>query len=148
MNFRFLLLAAGTTAALSLTAMREVRGTERLAPNRAASVPIVADTVPLYTAEQLTNGTALYEKLCRDCHEDADYTNEKFRTKWNGRTLYDLYEDIRTKMPDDAPNSLTREQYAEAMAYVLKLNGVPAGPNAIAPNDSAMKAVTLNFGAP
>ena len=145
MILRFLLLAAGTTAALSFPAIRDAQGT---APTRpAVQRHTLADTIPMYTAEQLTSGTALYEKLCRDCHEDADYTNEKFRTKWNGRTLYDLYEDIRTKMPEDNPNSLTRDQYAEAMAYVLKLNGVPAGPNRVAPNDSAMKAITLKFGA-
>lgn len=127
---------AGTNARLA----RAVSSTARI---RASG-----DTVPLYTEEQLTNGTALYAKVCAECHEDGDYTNAKFRAKWNGKTLYDLYEEVRTKMPEDKPNTLTRDEYANALAYILKQNGVPAGPNRIAPDSAAMSAVTLNFGTP
>ena len=104
-----------------------------------------ADTIPLYTAAQLDSGTALYKKVCSDCHEDADYTNKKFRDKWNGKTLYDFYYYVSTKMPDDNPGGLTKDEYANSMAYILKLNGVPAGPNAIAPDSALMSMAVLNF---
>ena len=87
----------------------------------------------------------MFAKVCVECHEPADYTGPKFREKWNGLPMLDLYEQIRTKMPDDNPGSLTRDQYAEALAYILKQNGVPAGPSKIAPDSVAMSAVKLNL---
>lgn len=114
------------------------------APLSAASF-VGADTVPLYTAEQATSGTAIFEKVCVECHEPADYAGNKFREKWNGKPLIDLYDYIRTKMPDDKPESLTREEYADALAYILKENGVPAGPTKIAPDSAAMSAVMLDL---
>lgn len=106
---------------------------------------IARDSTPLYTEEQAANGTALFKKVCVECHEPADYTGSAFREKWNGQRMIDLYEEIRVKMPDDKPGSLTRDEYAEALAYILKQNGLPAGPMKVAPDSAAMSAVKLEF---
>lgn len=120
---------------------------QRLSHPVAAFIPRAAraDTTPLYTEAQATSGETLFKKVCVECHELADYTGEKFRTKWSGQTMYDLYEQIRTKMPDDKPGSLTREEYADALAYILKQNKVPAGATKIAPDSAAMSAVKLDL---
>jgi mono/diheme cytochrome c family protein len=115
-----------------------------LAPLSAASF-VARDTTPLYTAEQAASGTAIFEKVCVECHEPADYAGNKFREKWNGKPMIDLYDYIRTKMPDDKPESLTRDEYADALAYILKENGVPAGPTKIAPDSAAMSAIKLDL---
>ena len=162
MTLRVVLLGAGFAIALSLALVRgpaiaaqippfaraplDVRESSRYV--RAVLAPGSADTIPLYTEEQLTRGTALYGKVCAECHENSDYTSEKFRAKWNGKSVYELYETIRTKMPDDRPGTLTRDEYAEALAYILKINGVPAGPHSVAPDSAAMTAATLSLGAP
>ena len=111
----------------------------------AASFHVLRDTTPLYTEEQATSGSAIFAKVCVECHEPADYNGNKFREKWNGQPMLDLYEYIRTKMPDDKPASLTRDEYADALAYILKENGVPAGPTKIAPDSAAMSAVKLDL---
>lgn len=103
------------------------------------------DTMPLFTEEQATSGAALFTKVCVECHELADYTGEKFRAKWNGQTMYDLYEQIRTKMPDDKPGSLTRDEYASALAYILQQNKLPSGTSKVAPDSAAMSAVKLDL---
>ncbi len=103
------------------------------------------DTIPLYTDEQAASGAALFAKVCVECHELSDYTGEKFRAKWSGQTMYDLYEQIRTKMPDDKPGTLSREEYADALAYILKQNKIPAGSTKIAPDSAAMSAVKLDL---
>jgi mono/diheme cytochrome c family protein len=146
MSFRVMLLGAAGVAALFLAT---VRGAElRAEPSPTVRVaPATGDTVPLYTAEQLEKGTALYARVCKDCHEDKDYTTDEFRAKWGGKPLYDLYEYVRTKMPDDNPGSLTRDEYAEALSYVLKLNGIPAGATRVMPDSAAMMAVKLELGA-
>ncbi len=103
------------------------------------------DTTPLYTEEQATNGAALFAKVCVECHEPADYAGPAFKEKWNGLPMLDLYEYIRTKMPDDKPGTLTRDEVADATAYVLKANGVRSGPVKIAPDSAAMSTVKLNL---
>jgi mono/diheme cytochrome c family protein len=115
------------------------------APLTAASFLASRDTTPLYTAEQAARGDTVFKKVCVECHEPADYNGNKFREKWNGKPMLDLYEYIRTKMPDDRPGELTRDEYADALAYILKENGVPAGPNKIAPDSAAMAAVNLDL---
>ena len=112
---------------------------------RISSLHQARDTTPLYTEEQAANGTALFKKVCVECHEPADYTGAKFREKWNGQRMIDLYEEIRVKMPDDKPGSLTRDEYAEALAYILKQNGLPAGTMKVAPDSAAMSAVKLEL---
>lgn len=126
------------------------RGQGNAAPLPSASLSAASflasrDTIPLYTEEQATSGAALYEKVCVECHEPVDYKGDKFREKWNGKPMLDLYEYLRTKMPDDRPGELTRDEYADALAYILKENGVPAGPTKIAPDSAAMSAMTLHL---
>lgn len=134
-------------AALLLAA---TRGQGNAAPLPSASLSTASfltslDTVPLYTAEQADSGAKVFEKVCVECHEPVDYSGDEFREKWNGKPMLDLYEYIRTKMPDDRPGELTRDEYAVALAYILKENGVPAGPTKIAPDSAAMSAVMLHL---
>jgi hypothetical protein len=39
----------------------------------------------------------------------------------------DLFEHISTNMPQDNPGSLSAAEYASIVAYILQLNGRPAG---------------------
>lgn len=99
----------------------------------------------LYTEEQATAGAAVFGKVCAECHEKADITKPDFRSKWNGRTLFELFELVRTTMPDSNPGGLTREEYAGALAYILKANGLPAGGTAVMPDSAAMSNVKLSL---
>ena len=42
-------------------------------------------------------------------------------------TVGDLYDRVRTTMPQNDPQSMTREEYADVLAFLLKNNGFPAG---------------------
>jgi mono/diheme cytochrome c family protein len=112
-------------------------------PATARWVP--ADSVPMYTEDQATAGLEVFTKVCSECHEKKDMTSADFKTKWGGRPLLELYELVRTTMPDGNPGSLSRTEYANAMAYVLKLNGLPAGAAAIMPDSVAMSAAKVVF---
>jgi cytochrome c5 len=140
------------TVSLALTASaRRAEAADALArrPFAAAKwVRVLGDSTPLYTEEQATTGTEVFKKVCVECHEKADITNVDFRGKWNGRTLYDLYELVRSTMPDSNPGSLSREEYAGALAYILKLNGLPAGTTAVMPDSAAMTAAKLDLAGP
>lgn len=40
----------------------------------------------------------------------------------------ELFDFISTQMPYDAPGSLAKTQYQDALAYILSFNHYPAGP--------------------
>jgi hypothetical protein len=85
----------------------------------------VLDSV--YTADQATEGKALFDQLCLRCHAAVDFSSERFHQKWTTRSLHDLYGVISRTMPLDQPGSLRPPQYTELLAYLLSVNGYPAG---------------------
>ncbi len=103
------------------------------------------DTVGVYTEEQAAAGLAVFTKTCSECHETKDVTGPDFRTKWKGRPVFALFEQIRTTMPDGNPGTLAREEYLNTVAYILKLNGLPAGTTPLASDSTALSAIMLDL---
>jgi mono/diheme cytochrome c family protein len=97
-----------------------------------------------YTAAQAMRGEPVYFEYCGNCHgaalEGGDMTpglnGAVFTANWNGLTLGDLFERIRTSMPLDRPGRLTRQQNADVIAFILKSNSWPAGAREV-PTDLA-----------
>lgn len=99
------------------------------APARAQSAPdsTVAAPAATYTANQARRGQATYQRNCLACHTAAAYTGVAFRRAWAGRSPFEIWELIRTTMPQDNPGRLKPTEYADIVAYMLRLNGYPAG---------------------
>lgn len=99
------------------------------APARAQSAPdsTLAAPAATYTATQARRGQAAYQRNCIACHTAAAYTGVAFRRAWAGRSPFEIWELIRTTMPQDNPGRLTPGEYADIVAYMLRLNGYPAG---------------------
>jgi mono/diheme cytochrome c family protein len=106
----------------------------------------------VYTVEQSTRGEALYQQYCAACHgarlqgnPAAPLTGQAFSGRWEDgkHTLDDLYYIVRSLMPNNAPGSLSRAEYADIIAFVLRINNYPAGARELEPKAAAMKAVTL-----
>ena len=55
-----------------------------------------------------------------------------FRNTWRGRPLGELFAFIRETMPQDAPETLTSEQTADIVAYILSGNRLAAGETPLA----------------
>jgi S-disulfanyl-L-cysteine oxidoreductase SoxD len=89
----------------------------------------------VYTQEQSSRGQGLYNQHCASCHTDTLTGGEsspplaggEFLSNWNGLTLGDLFERIRTSMPQNNPGKLSREVNADITAYILSVNKFPAG---------------------
>lgn len=89
----------------------------------------------VYTQEQAKRGQAVYSQECASCHGLAlnggemapPLTGGEFLSNWNGLTLGDLYDRIRTTMPADGPGRLSREKDADVLAHILAVNQFPAG---------------------
>ena len=89
-----------------------------------------------YTDAQAERGRVLYGQKCASCHGDhlqgkrpqtPALTGGGFKGNWNGETVDDLFEKIQTAMPADKPGSLSRQQNADALAFILKANEFPTG---------------------
>lgn len=103
----------------------------------------VHDSVGLYSEAQAERGLEVFTKICSECHEIEDLTNEDFRLNWDGTTLYELFDNIRTTMPDENPGTLTPQQYVDVTAYVLQLNKLPSGPDDFTGDSTNASAVRL-----
>ena len=93
----------------------------------------------VYSAAQAERGKMQYAVSCRSCHTAASHTGVTFAKWWKDRTLADLFGYMRTQMPKNDPGSLEPEQYADVVAYLLKMNAMPAG-RADLPSDSSALA--------
>jgi hypothetical protein len=52
---------------------------------------------------------------------------------------------ISTAMPEDAPGSLQRDTYADVLAYIFALNGLPAGPRELPTDLGALREIRMDF---
>jgi len=89
----------------------------------------------VYNEEQAKRGQAVFLDACSNCHgrdlEGADMTppltGGAFMSNWDGLTVGDLVERIRVSMPLNSPGTLSRQQNADVVAYILRFNQFPAG---------------------
>lgn len=98
----------------------------------------------MYSDEQAERGNGIFSRTCVECHTRKDMSNADFRVKWNGRAVFDLFDLIRTTMPEATPGSMTPAEYAEVTSYFLKLNGMPAGSMPM-PADSTLRDVKIDI---
>jgi len=89
----------------------------------------------VYTQAQADRGRPLYNQHCASCHADTLMGGEmspplvggEFLSNWNGLTLGELFERIRTTMPQNNPGKISREVNSDITAYILSVNKFPAG---------------------
>lgn len=98
-----------------------------------------------FTDAQAERGAAVFTRICLECHARDDMRNPDFKGKWSGQTTFDLFKNISTTMPDNNPGMLARTEYTDVVAYILKLNGVPAGSAELAPDSAVMSAAKMNL---
>ena len=96
----------------------------------------------VYTEEQAQRGAEVIEQVCRECHEDEEFVGAFIRS-WAGASVAALYDDIYSLMPEDQPGSLPPQQYADVIAYILQLNGLPPGDVELATARDALERVII-----
>ncbi|MDT8369466.1 MAG: cytochrome c [Longimicrobiales bacterium] len=98
----------------------------------------------IYTAAQAERGREVYIRVCSQCHTLDWYQGEIIRA-WEGGPLYNLFEVISTRMPEDNPGSLSRREYVAVLAYILSINGLPAGSTPLSTGRSRLAAILFKF---
>ena len=99
----------------------------------------------VYTAPQARAGEEAYASMCTGCHTPASHAGGAFADAWAGRPVSELYGFIRAAMPKTEPGSLTADEYAAIVAYILKLNGMPAGKQALPADSAALDRIRIDL---
>ena len=100
----------------------------------------------VYTDEQATRGRDTYQMQCKSCHTPASHTGPTFASWWDRKPLSDLYQFVTTRMPKNEPGSLQPDEYADLIAYLLKLNDLPSGSEPLPADSVALKKIRIDVG--
>lgn len=115
------------------------------------SVQAQAVVEGVYTEAQAKRGEKVYAENCSFCHGDdlkgsdviPALTGSDFVASWQGKTAADLFEKINTTMPATAPGTLTAEQSADSVAYMLSVAKYPAGTTELSAKMDELKQISI-----
>ncbi len=113
-------------------------------PSKEREGPTTADGI--YTAAQAERGNEVYVRVCSECHHEEDFNESAFRSRWEDKSVFQLWYWIHDRMPYGAPSSLTRQQYTDVLAFILSLNGLPAGSEELGADDDSLDNYWVAWG--
>jgi mono/diheme cytochrome c family protein len=102
----------------------------------------------VYTEDQAKRGRSIYGLTCQSCHTPASHAGPAFLAAWGGRPIAELYFFIRDNMPQTDPGILSAKEYAQVVAYLLQLNGMPPGPDELPIESSALESIRFDTASP
>ena len=107
----------------------------------------------VYSDAQAARGQTIYQKQCASCHGDKlqgsqgpPLVAEAFLSHWHTQPLWDLANKIRNTMPADATGTLTPQQSADLVAFILKSAGFPASKVELGSDEAALSRITWPAG--
>ena len=125
-------------AVAALTAFSSAAGQSTDSTSRQKSV-----LAGVFTEEQATKGDSEHQANCSACHGTENYAGEAFTKNWVGRTAFDLFDQLKTTMPEDNPGGLSPQQYTDIIAYIFKINGLPAGTQVLPADPEALRLIKI-----
>jgi cytochrome c len=105
-----------------------------------------------YSEEQAHKGHDLYNEHCASCHGAAlegqpslPLNGATFRARWadDHHSVDDLFYIIRTLMPYGQPATLSKQEYLDIIAYILMVNGYPAGAQPLSSDPRTLKRMII-----
>ncbi len=136
--------APSNAASSAVTSLLLFLAVATLTPRSSAAQAPTSTTQGVYTPAQATKGRNVFNGACLGCHTTASHMGAAFELRWFGRPLSELYGYLSNLMPKSAPGTLTEEEYVWVTAYILKLNGMPAGKVELNAEPGWLKAVRID----
>jgi mono/diheme cytochrome c family protein len=116
------------------------------APVEAAATPAAAPAASgsgVFTLAQAARGRDVYAGTCKSCHTPADQAGSSFNQLWRGRPLSQLYTYVATKMPQNDPGSLSPNDAADVVSYLLFINKLPVGATELPPDADSLAHIIV-----
>ena len=106
----------------------------------------------VYSIDQASRGETVYSETCVSCHgQDLGGNSNSpglvgmgFMFLWEGRTLGEFFEKIRSDMPTDRPGQLTQQNYLDVLAYILLKNAFPSRTEELSSNLEILNEITIS----
>ena len=103
----------------------------------------------VYTEAQAGRGEGMYAQYCAACHGQdltggemaPGLTGGEFAANWNDLTIGDLFERIRVSMPQNAPGTLSRQQDADILSFILRKSNFPVGQTEMPTQTEMLKTI-------
>lgn len=98
-----------------------------------------------YSVEQAQRGKDIYAGMCVSCHAGmGNHVGPVFRARWGGYLLSDLFQFVSDSMPKNNPGALEPAEYAAVIAYLLQLNGFPAGKSPLPTDPKLLEGIRFD----
>jgi mono/diheme cytochrome c family protein len=98
----------------------------------------------VFSPAQATRGERLFESICINCHEIAEFTGpDAYLEEVENKPLWDTFEYVWSEMPEDDPASLSPEEYAAVLAYIFSVYGMPSGEADLPIDRDSLRAITI-----
>jgi mono/diheme cytochrome c family protein len=81
----------------------------------------------VYSARQVRRGAGIFENVCSPCHQREQFAESGLIDAWTGASVAELFDFVRSSMPEDSPGRLKPSEYADVLAFIFSANGLPAG---------------------
>lgn len=104
----------------------------------------------VYADEQARRGEALSKSKCQACHGERlagdmgpPLAGSDFLSVWNGKPASDLFDKIKTTMPQGEEGTLTAAQTADLLAYLFQLSKFPSGSAELGADAAALAQIQI-----
>jgi quinoprotein glucose dehydrogenase len=105
----------------------------------------------IYTEAQAKRGHETYTRHCESCHQpdlrgldcNPSLVGEAFARRWIGQSVGDIFLKVQTTMPSDGAASLSAQEYADVVSYVLSANQFPVGQVELPPDSTKLNPIIV-----
>jgi hypothetical protein len=104
----------------------------------------------VYTTAQAERGRLVVQTHCSECHhedlsggEGPALAGPTFMVKWETHNVERLFHKIRDTMPSRDNTDVTLQEKLDTVAFILQLNGFPAGKTELADIPGALAAIRI-----
>ena len=105
----------------------------------------------VYSEAQAYRGEKVADTTCIGCHgpkldggdSGPKLVGEAFIANWSSQSMAVMFDWIREAMPAEAPGTLSKNDTAAVIAYILKLNKMPAGKQDLSVEPDALGRIQI-----
>ena len=98
----------------------------------------------VFSPAQAERGAQVFGTICTNCHDITEFTGAgAYLEDVEGKPLWETFEFVSSEMPEDDPGSLAPEDYADVLAYLFSVYGLPSGDDDLGTDRDSLRAIAI-----